>query len=541
MSLEKPLKHKAFDRESIDNKTKSINLAKRFVLENELLDKPCFIGPDGSINYSQLAFFVKKSASALQLKKIEKNAVVILCLNDSRELAILFFSCLAIGSLPIIINPKLPINTFYYILNEFNNPLVFIDEDNKTSIKSKEKINLIRIKRTDDLSAFSDWMPKDSDSTWNKFLEKTEFEPAFIQYTSGSTGKPKGVIHSASSILASCENFARNQLNITKNDIIYSTSKTFFGYGMGNTLFFPLYTGATAIIDSDWPSMIRVVNNIKQFQPTILFSGPVIFRLLLENDEFKKNTHLRLIISSGSMLSRSLKKAWLDQFNIVIHDAFGSTETCHAFATTYDYPPSLGSIGKLITGYSGMITDQNGKAIPIGEIGILMLSSKSLSSGYWNDLQNTRDKFSGGWYRTGDLFSQDEEGYLYYHGRDDDKFKVFGRWLVPVEIEKLVNIEFPEAGEVFIVPWLDNTYEYRPVLCLSISFDEFEIVSKKIANYIFQQVESYKHPYVYLNIKKFPLNGNGKIDRKSLIKIAQQEINSTKISYFQGKINYDNT
>ncbi|MBC8946705.1 MULTISPECIES: AMP-binding protein [Xenorhabdus] len=541
MSLEKILKDSVFDRGIIDNKTKSINLAKRFVLENEFLDKPCFIGPDGSISYSKLAFFVKKSASALQLKKIEKNTVVILCLNDSRELVILFFSCLAIGLLPVIINPKSPINNFYYILNEFNNSLVFIDEDNKMPIKPKEKINLIRIKRTDDLSAFSDWMPKDSDSTWNNFLEKTESEPAFIQYTSGSTGKPKGVIHSASSILASCENFSRNQLKIAKNDIIYSTSKTFFGYGMGNTLFFPLYSGATAIIDSDWPSMIRVADNIKQFKPTVLFSGPVIFRLLLEDDEFKKNTHLRLIISSGSMLSFSLKKAWLDKFNIVIHDAFGSTETCHAFATTYGYPPRSGSIGKLITGYSGTIADQNGKIMPVGETGVLMLSSKSLSSGYWNDFQNTRAKFSGGWYRTGDLFSQDEEGYLYYYGRDDDKFKVFGRWLVPVEIEKIVNIAFPEAGDVFIVPWLDNTCEYRPVLCLSVSFDEFAIVSKKIANYIIQQVESYKHPYAYLNIKNFPLNSNGKIDRKLLINIAQQEINNTKISYFQGKINYDNT
>ncbi|MDC9588047.1 AMP-binding protein [Xenorhabdus sp. XENO-10] len=536
MSLETYTKFK-----NIVKKNQSINLAKKFVIENKFLDKPCFIGPDGSLSYSQLAFFVKKSASAMKLKKIEKNTIVILCLNDSRELAIIFFSCLAIGALPIIINPKLPANTFNYILSEFKNPFIFIDEDNQIPIESKVNISFIRIKKTANLSTFSDWMPKGTDDKWNEFLEKSAFEPTFIQYTSGSTGKPKGVIHSATSILTSCENFAKRQLALSTTDIIYSTPKTFFGYGMGGTLFFSLYLGATAIIDSLWPSATRVANNIKLFKPTVLFSGPIIFRLLLEDNELKQNCHLRLVISSGSTLSESLKKDWLNQFNIAIHDAFGATETCHVFATTYGYPLRSGSIGKLITGCVGLISDKDGKELPIGKTGVLMLRSESLASGYWNNDKNTKFKFSKGWYHTGDLFSQDEEGFLYYHGREDDQFKVFGRWLVPVEMEKLINVAFPKAGDIFIIPWLDSSHECRPILCLKITPNEFEIVSQQIANFISQQVESYKHPYAYFNVEQFPLNGNGKIDRKSLIEMAQKKITDKNISSIPRIINYENS
>ncbi|MDE9465068.1 AMP-binding protein [Xenorhabdus bovienii] len=524
--------------EAIVSTTKSINLAQRFIMENSSLDKDCFIGPDGSLSYSQLAFFVQKSASAMSLKKIEKNTAVILCLNDSRELAIIFFASLAIGALPVVINPKLPANTLNYILGEFDTPFIFLDEDNEIPIAPEAKENTIRIKRSADLSAFCDWMPENTNDKWHDFLEKTHLEPAFIQYTSGSTGKPKGVIHSVTSILSSCEHFSKHQLGLTTTDIIYSTPKTFFGYGMGNTLFFPLFIGATAIIDSLWPSITRVTSNIKQFQPTVLLAGPMIFRLLLEDDEFKQNCHLRLVVSSGSMLPAPLKESWFQRLNIVIHDAFGATETCHVFATTYGHPSRAGSIGKFIAGCTGKIVDKDGKAVPAGETGVLMLSSESLALGYWNNHQDTNIKFSNGWYRTGDLFSQDDEGFLYYHGREDEQFKVLGRWLVPVEIEKLVHSAFPEIGDAFMIPWMDSTQECRPVLCLKTSSSEFEAISQQIANFISHQVESYKHPYVYLNLEQFPLNGNGKIDRKSMIEIARQKITDENMSSHPRRINY---
>ena len=153
--------------------------------------------------------------------------------------------------------------------NIYNN-CPYIDSRNKIIIQDRYISNLDVIKNNKEY-----FYPRSSKAF---FLEEDEIEmsfvsrdkdaPAFWQYTSGTTGKPKAVIHSQISMLSNTINFAEKTLNITSEDKIYSIPKMFFGYGLGNSLFFPIWTGAKVLIDDNWPNEQTIVKNIKKFKPT---------------------------------------------------------------------------------------------------------------------------------------------------------------------------------------------------------------------------------------------------------------------------------
>src|SRR5262249_62175728 len=94
-----------------------------------------------------------------------------------------------------------------------------------------------------------------------------------------------------------------------------------------------------------------------------------------------------------------------------------------------------GSSGKLIPGYEAKIVDENGQMVGPNEVGDLLVKGDSICTGYWNQHERSKAVFHGPWFRTGDKYYQDKDGYFWYAGRADDLFKVNGKWLSPAEVE----------------------------------------------------------------------------------------------------------
>jgi benzoate-CoA ligase family protein len=512
-----------------------INLARHFVVNKPDPEKPCFIGPGGTVSYGVFDTQMRLVASSLQYMGVKPGARIVVALDDGVELAGIFFGGLAMGAIPLAVNPCLDTGTLEHILADCEADIVFAQPGNRDAVERaaaglRSGTRVLILEPGSFLEGSAAWIREGGDPSWDAFHEQGPDAPAFLQYTSGTTGKPKGVVHSTRSALSSCIYFAERQLGLTADDTVYSVPKTFFGYGMGNSLFFPLHLGATAVLDARWPTPAIVAENLKLFLPTVFFGVPTLYRKLLEDEGLRPETcAIRLAFSAGAPLSEQIRKAWRARFGFDLHDGIGSTELCHVFATTYPDAVRPGSLGRMVPGFRHKIVGEAGRPVATGETGVLMVQAACSAVGYWNNPEATRAKFEDGWCRTGDLFSEDADGFLYFHGREDDRFKVFGRWVAPIEIETLLKERFAEIGEAFVVPGRDAAGENLPVLFLMSGDPDFEVLAGRVCAAVAETFESHKKPALCLRLTEIPCNANGKVDRRKLCELASSALASASL------------
>jgi anthranilate-CoA ligase len=487
-------------------------------------DKIVYYSEQGNINYFTLEKETLQTAIYLKELGLKPKDKVIISLNDSYVVPEIFLGCITIGVYPIILNPRLDLKTLKYILQDSNAKILFNEEEIPTDFfDDLSQENLIQITKQQLLLIISN--QKQSKYKFikaNKLYYPTHInESAFIQYTSGSTGKPKGVIHSVRGALNSCHNYAEKHLKLSKDDIIYSISKMFFGYGMSNSIIFPLYLGASAILDHRWPQIEHIIANIRNFLPTILFGTPAIYLKLYEIALEENIFHsIKFFISAGAPLSNQLAAKWYVKFNKKIQNGFGATEMCHIFITNTNCEDGNTSVGKIIQGYKLKIINEQGRKSKQNEPGVLFVKGESISLGYLNNDILTKTKFNSGWYRTGDIFTYDKEGNLFFYGREDDLFKVNGRWVVPLEIESYIKKTFKDVEEVFVVPGEDNHKQVWPILFYKpYIYGKFEINSQMVEK-LSANFDNYSVPIGCIGITKLPLNDNGKVQRSFLSNLA---------------------
>jgi benzoate-CoA ligase len=232
------------------------------------------------------------------------------------------------------------------------------------------------------------------------------------------------------------ELFGKGVLGITEGDRAFSVAKLFFAYGLGNALYFPLAVGGTSILWPGPPAPAHVFATIERHRPTLFFSVPTGYGMLLAHDGEFDLSSIRLAVSAGEALPPALYERFKRRFGIDVIDGIGSTEALHMFISNRPSAIRAGSSGLVVPGYAARILDDERAPVATGEIGNLWVSGDSTCAGYWNQHEKTKSTIEGGWLRTGDKYSQDADGFFWYAGRSDDMLKVGGLWVSPIEVEK---------------------------------------------------------------------------------------------------------
>jgi anthranilate-CoA ligase len=503
-------------------------------LTNLLFDRcdktlPLFLIGSEVLKRGEFELLVRRLASQFS-NFIGPGERVVMSLNDSAVLSASFLACVSIGAIPTIVNPRLNAKQIEYICKDCDAKVLiaenarvgdFVHSTQIAKLVSRQKTNY-DIPKILDL----DSMLVEGDPNWDYFHKTNPESPCYLQYTSGSTGQFKGVVHSVKNTIWFCHLFADTHLNIRDGDLIYSVPKMFFGYGMGNSLFFPLYTGAAAVLDEEWPSPQRVIANFQMYSPTIFFSVPSMYQMLHEHAEVFTNK-IRIAFSAGSPLPTAEFEFWRDK-GIEICDGIGSTEVGHVYLANTPGEARANRTGKPLTGYMCKLLEECGAEVNVpGQMGVLLVKGPGVSNGYWNLSDKTEQRFNDGWYRTGDLFTMDQDGFFEYQGREDDKFKVKGRWVVPVFIEKLISERFSFLREAVLVPSTREHDGIRPTLFLSLlpgkSVDTGSL-EQQIQSYLSDRLDSYSCPHKVIWLDAMPRNANGKLDRNSLVSLAQSAL-----------------
>jgi benzoate-CoA ligase len=348
----------------------------------------------------------------------------------------------------------------------------------------------------------------------------TDDDTAFCLYSSGSTGGPKGVFHRGGDLLQTAKLYAENLLGIQQRDVIFSASKMFFAYGLGNSLTFAFHAGATAILIPDRPTPETVLAALRKHQVTIFFGFPTLYAAILASlgeRAIDPLPRLRICVSAGEALPAAVAERWSARFGLEILDGIGSTETLHIFMSNRPGDVRRGTSGKVVAGYEVALRDEAGTAIGVDQIGDLWCRGPSLATGYRNNPDASRHTFVDGWIRTGDKYLRDADGYYHYAGRADDMLKVGGTWVSPYEVESAL-MDHPTVLEAAVVAHADHDELIKPKAFVVLK--DHAAASSELAaglrNFVKARLAPYKYPRWIEFRAELPKTATGKIRRNLL-------------------------
>ena len=295
---------------------------------------------------------------------------------------------------------------------------------------------------------------------WQEFTDRTEVpvapttaaSPGFWLYTSGTTGQPKGAIHRHGDIRAVCETYGRCVLAIASDDVCYSVPKLFFAFGLGNSLFFPLAVGASAVIDAEPPTPARAAELLARHQPTLFFAPPGFCAAMVDTAvPVEAMTSVRAAVTAGETLPAEVLRRFRGRFGTEMLDGIGSTEALHIFCSNHPGDVRPGWTGRPVAGYQLRLLDELGAEITAADTpGALWVRGESVAAGYWQRPELTESTFVAGWLRTGDVYQRSTDGYYRFVGRNSDMIKAGGIWVSPAEVEGVL-VEHQDVLEAAVV------------------------------------------------------------------------------------------
>jgi benzoate-CoA ligase family protein len=481
------------------------------------------------VTYAQLLDGVNRFGSALRdTLDVRPEERVAILLPDGPPFAYAFFGAIKIGAVPIPLNTLWRPADYRYVLEDSRARVLVVSADLRSCIEEipaasrpalRHVIIVGEAARGGDRMTFADLLARGSPALEAEPTSRDA--PALWLYSSGSTGAPKGCVHLQHDMVICAELFAKGVLGITAEDRCFSVAKLFFAYGLGNGLYFPLAVGATSILWPGAPTPANVYGVIERHRPTLLFSVPTSYGMLLAHAGGFDLSSVRLAVSAGEALPPALYERFKQRFNVDIIDGIGSTEALHMFISNRPGAIRPGSSGLIVPGYDARILDDEQQPVRQGDIGNLWITGDSICTGYWNQHEKTKAAIEGAWIRTGDKYSQDDDGFYWYAGRADDMLKVGGLWVSPIEVENAL-VGHPAVQECGVVGREDHDTLVKPMafVVLKAGVEGTAILGAELQQFVRERLAEYKRPRWVAFVAELPKTATGKIQRFRLRALA---------------------
>ena len=468
----------------------------------------------GRFTYNELRDYVDLWAKRLVSAGVRKGDRTAVLLFDSPEFVASFLASASIGAICVPINTFLQADEIGFILRDSGAKLIVSESDLAQRLENTEQPVALLDSKTREYIA-----PPNADTGLREQSQLTASSPAFLLYTSGSTGVPKGVLHRHGGIPATVESYSKTVLRLSAADRIYSASRLYFAYGLGNSLSFPLAAGASVILDDERPTADRVAKIFERERPSVFFGVPALYNALLEfkaRGEKLDTGSLRLCVSAGEALPARIFEEWNRAFGLSILDGIGSTEMLHIFISNHAGDEQAGSTGKVVKGYEARLLDDQDHELAGEQTGNLWIRGESATSGYWERPDLTEAAIREGWVKTGDVYRRDKDSRFYHLGRSDDCFKVNGLWVSPIEVEAAL-LSHADVVEAAVVPDINArglaTARAFAVIRQGCAPESF---AGELRSYLRSVLAPYKVPSRIDFIKELPRTSTGKVQRFKL-------------------------
>jgi acyl-CoA synthetase (AMP-forming)/AMP-acid ligase II len=347
--------------------------------------------------------------------------------------------------------------------------------------------------------------------------------PAFILHTSGTTADPNLVPFSHRNVMA-VTNRLQTWFGLTPTDRCLNVSPVYYSHALTTTLLPPLLTGGSVAFPIN-ASKVDLSEWFGALQPTWYSAGPTLHLAVLENARLRPDARtmhsLRFISSAGAPLARDVHEGMQSVLGVPVLIHYGSSET--AQLATNQPPPGPSKLGTCGIPWPDtiVIVGEDGRRLPPGERGEVLAKGPTVMSGYLNAPDLNESAFLDGWFRTGDIGSLDEDGFLTLHGRRKELINRGSEKIAPLEIDQaLMGHPDVEQAAACAVPHPRLGEDVAAAVVLR---PGAKVTPIELREFLSQRLAVFKVPRRISVVDQLPKGITGKVQRKRLSEILQEQ------------------
>ncbi|MCL6600795.1 MAG: long-chain fatty acid--CoA ligase [Alicyclobacillus macrosporangiidus] len=365
-----------------------------------------------------------------------------------------------------------------------------------------------------------------------EFPEFDERSPAIMAYTSATTGDPKGVVYSHRGLFLHCLACLAGELGVDEDDVTMPIVPMFHVNAWGRP-YTDTWAGCKQVYPGARPTPEVLCDLIQEEKVTFSAGVPTIWMGVLQhvlaNPGKYDFSHVRYFMSGGAALPAALTQQFQEKLGVRLHQGYGQTETTpvtfinplkakHRNLTGPELYRMRTKTGLLLPCLEMRVVDAEGREVPHDgkTMGELLLRGPWIIDEYYKAPEKSREAFVDGWFRTGDVVTVDEDGYLQVVDRTKDLIKSGGEWISSVDLENAI-MAHPDVAEAAVIGIASEKWQERPLACVVLKPSARGKVTKEdMRRFLEDKVAKWWIPDDFVFIDEIPKTSVGKFYKREL-------------------------
>jgi fatty-acyl-CoA synthase len=460
-------------------------------------------------------------AAALRRRGVGFGDRVAIMMSNRPEFLETMFAANALGAIAVPINFRLTPAEIGFILADSGAVLLVVDETAGAAAATAREAaaHEIGFVSTGDTPGAEPWAALLTEPERAEPVDVPEDSPALIMYTSGTTGRPKGAVLSHQNLQCQAMTMVRAWRLFDDGEVNLCASPLFHIASIGGIAPQVLIGGRTVLLPSGNFNGATTLALLESERVTTAFLVPAQWQVLCADPTLPerdlsalKTTSWGAAPATTTLLER-MAAVFPGVTNIAV---FGQTEmspvTCALDGA--DAIRKIGSVGKPVSTVSVRIVDADMKDVTPGEVGEIVYRGPSTMAGYWHNPEATAAAFAGGWFHSGDLVRQDDEGFLYVVDRTKDMIITGGENVYCAEVENALAAH-PAIAELSVIGAPHERWGETPV-AIAVLASGSELTIDELRDWGSDRLARYKLPTVLHVVTELPRNASGKVTKGAL-------------------------
>jgi len=488
-------------------------------------DHPAVVVNGESTSYADLWRQSREYAGALRARGVGPGDRVAVLIPNVADFPRVYYAVLALGAVVVPVHALLKGDEIDYVLRDSGARLLvcaapLLAEGAKGADLAGVEVLSVLAPAADPLSfpRLED-EARDADAI-DDYVPRHPFDTATILYTSGTTGQPKGAEGCHLALVEQVNVLLLNTFDLRPEDRVLGCLPLFHTFGQTCAMNTAFRAGATVVMVPRFDGDTALATMVEQ-ECTVFMGVPTMYIALLDAaSRTDARPPLRYGCSGGAAIPVAVIDRFRDEFRAEIHEGYGLTETSPV--ATFNHvgvPPRPGTVGRALWGIDVRIAapdpQETIELLPTGELGEVVIRGHNLMRGYLGRPDDTARAVVDGWFRTGDLGTLDDDGYLTIVDRTKDMILRNGYNVYPREVEEVLAAHPAVAsGAVFGVPHATHGQEIVAAVVLR---GDASVTAEELVAYCRERMASYKYPRTVELVDALPLGPSGKVLKRELV------------------------
>jgi acyl-coenzyme A synthetase/AMP-(fatty) acid ligase len=459
-------------------------------------------------HYGELIARSAGLSGAMAARGVERGDVVMTLIGSRVEWVLAMLACFRMGAVAMPCNPQLRRRDLE-LRADAADPKLCIGEDGLLA-ELPDRVPSMALSEVAD--ALDEDVPQETPAD---VADLEADDPAVIIFTSGTTGEPRGVLY-PQRYLRGQRLQAEYWFGAREGELAWCTAAPGWSKSTRNVFIAPWLEGAAALIHDARFDPAERLQIIERERVNVLCQAPTEYRMLAKRAELRPIPSLRRVVSAGEPLNPEVIRLFRERMGVAIGDGYGQTETgpVTGMRPDEDDPARDGSMGRPLPGIEVRIAGPDRAIEGRHTQGELQVRPETVPTFFSHYLDAA--PFDGSWWPTGDHVRQDEDGYLWFEGRDDDIIITAGYRVGPFEVESAL-VSHPAVAEAAAIPAPDEERGsvVRAIVVLA-NGEPSERLAAELQEHVKRVTAPYKYPRIVEFADSLPKTSSGKIRRAEL-------------------------